>query len=225
MSSVEIHDKFNQCVEGDLMFVHDYIIFHMVDRCTRWYAGIFIVSKTEDECLKGVDSWIKHHGPMIVFVSDSESGLTGEKAQNYFTHHGIQHKPRAKKQQIPHIDRRGALVRGVCHKITAQLKVEGIKLPFEMVYHESTFVTNAMLAINNYTPYNALYGRVPNLLPPINVVGQAAGQENLTLRHAHRLREIAVMAMVQHTSRLRIHRALKTRTMRLRTTKDYKIGC
>ena len=63
VASASLADHFNHQVEADLMFVYDWIIFHMIDRCTRWYHAILIPSKTEDSMIDGISSWIKHHGP------------------------------------------------------------------------------------------------------------------------------------------------------------------
>ena len=38
--SVSLTDAFNQQVECDLLFVHKHIVFHMLDRCTRWHAPL-----------------------------------------------------------------------------------------------------------------------------------------------------------------------------------------
>ena len=47
-SNVEIPDTFNHQVECDLLFVEKYIIFHMLDRCTRWHAAALIPNKEEE---------------------------------------------------------------------------------------------------------------------------------------------------------------------------------
>ena len=69
--------------------------------------------------------------------------------------------------QVAYIDRRGALVREVIHNIVTQLQTEGIECPFGHVLSEATFCSNALLSTNQCTPYNAVYGRVPALLPGI----------------------------------------------------------
>ena len=45
--SVDIPDTFNKQVECDLLFIHKHVIFHMLDRCTRWHAGALIPDKLE----------------------------------------------------------------------------------------------------------------------------------------------------------------------------------
>ena len=46
--SVDIPDTFNKQVECDLLFVHKHIIFHMLDRCTRWHSGMLVPDKQEE---------------------------------------------------------------------------------------------------------------------------------------------------------------------------------
>ena len=77
---------------------------------------------------------------------------------------------------------------------------------------EATFCGNALLSINNVTPYNAVYGRVPTLLPDINSSLPDGEGLDTASRDSNRLREIAVQAMVEGTARARIQRALRAKT-------------
>ena len=52
----------------------------------------------------------------------------------------------------------------------AQLEAEGIKIPFKYILSEAVFCGNALLAVNDSTPYNAVYGRVPRVLPSIDQI-------------------------------------------------------
>ena len=91
---------------------------------------------------------------------------------------------------------------------------EGITdIPLSRRVSEAIFSGNALLSVNDATPYNAVYGRVPNLLPDINTatldgIGALPG----TIRHSSRLREIAIQKMVEQTACDRIDRASHTRT-------------
>ncbi len=104
------------------MFMHDVIIFHMVDRCTRWYHSVIVPNRLEPTLLDALDSWVRIHGPMKELVMDQETGIQASaKVREYFQRKQIHYEPRAKGQQVPYIDRRGALIRGVIHKIISQL--------------------------------------------------------------------------------------------------------
>ena len=69
--------------------------------------------------------------------------------------------------------------------------------------------------VGGSTPYNALYGRVPRILPEIEQFDSVGETERLNpglIRHANRLREISVQAMIEGSARARFGRAINTRT-------------
>ena len=102
---------------------------------------------------------------------DNESGLArSDAAKRYFARKGIQLHPRGKEQHAPHIERRGALLRDTIHKIESQIKEEGLTIPFASILADAVFVGNALLSINGSTPYNAVCGRVPLILPGIDQI-------------------------------------------------------
>ena len=70
------------------------------------------------------------------------------------------------------MERRGALLRDTIHRIESQLDVEGIVIPFSHILSEAIFCGNAVLIIRDSTPYNAVYGRVPRLLPSIDQIAE-----------------------------------------------------
>ena len=226
VASAEMADEFNQQVECDLMFMGDWQIFHMIDRCTRWYLGVITPGKHDDEIQDGLDEWFKVHGWPKEIISDPERGVVSKSTQEWLARKGITYVPRAKKQQVPHIDRRGALVRDVIHKMVDQLKVEGIKMPFKQILAEAVFITNAMLTINNTSPYAAVYGRVPQILPDINSFDMDPATTTFapTIRCAQRLREVAVQAIIQQTAYERAQRALSTRSVPAGELLGLKIG-
>ena len=85
---------------------------------------------------------------------------------------------------------------------------------FSSIFSEAVFCGNAILIINNNTPYNGIYGRIPCVLPSVSQItgpsGQGAKSDN-TLRHVHRMREISVGAIVELSARARLGRAMDTR--------------
>ena len=228
VASVDLPEAFNKQVEGDLMFVYKSIVFHLIDRCTRWYQSDEITDKEEDTLIDGVDSWCSHHGPMQELIMDCESSMVkSHKMKEYLFRKGIDLKPRAPGQQVSYIDRRGALVRDAIHKIVEQLREEGIEVPFRHILGEATFCTNALLSVNGCTPYNALYGRVPHLLPGLDQF-DADNERDLpnpgTIRHTHRLREISVQSVIEGTAKERAKRALSSKTIPAGQRENYKPG-
>ena len=76
VASVELADQFNNQVEADIWFVYKFMIFHMVDRCTRWHAATVISSKEESCLIEALEeNWIQLHGPMKELITDMESGI------------------------------------------------------------------------------------------------------------------------------------------------------
>ena len=126
MASVEQADSFNQQVEGDLLFVLTYIIYHLIDRCARWHTACLIPSKEDHVLIDALNAmWVGVHGPMRELIRDGESGIArAELARQYDDRHGIKCVPKAKEQQVAHIDRRGELLRDTTHRVTPQCEAE-----------------------------------------------------------------------------------------------------
>ena len=146
------------------MFCHKLIILHMIDRCARWYHALEVNNKEEEELINAIDSWCNIHGPQSELLVDQETAnYRSAKARYYFRHKGIKVVPRATGQQVTYI-------RDVIHNIVSQLQAEGVECPFSHVLSEATFCSNALLSINQCTPYNAVYGRVLALLPGLDQI-------------------------------------------------------
>ena len=226
VTTYDLPDKFNERVEMDLMFVYDKVVATFVDCATRWCHTVIIKDKKEQSMLEALDSWCAIHGPMKKLVTDSESAIYRDRVtQEALKRRGIQHIPRARGQQIGTVDRRIALLRDAIHKVVDQLKVEMTTESFRHVISDTTFASNCLLSINGMTPYMAVYGRVPCMLPPIDIPD--ANNENAlpgTIRYTMRIREIAIETMVRCTAKARADRALSTRTVSAGQSQGYKIG-
>ena len=99
----------------------------MIDRCTRRYRAVEVSSNGEEELINAIDNWYRIHGPPAELIMDQETAIyLSAKARDYFHRKGIKLVPRATGQQVAYIDRRGALVREVIHKLVTQLQTEGI---------------------------------------------------------------------------------------------------
>ena len=84
------------------------------------------------------------------------------------------------------------ILRVACHKCQTQLAAEGISVNFEHVLADAVFSKNALLSIGEGTPYVALLGRVPSLLPQLEHITGTAHLDDETgiegSRNVHRLR-------------------------------------
>ena len=165
---------------------------------------------------------------MKELILDGESGIVVSEVTNtYLRRHGIELRGRAKDQHARYVERRGALLRDTVHRIEAQLDVEGIAIPFSHILSEAIFCGNALLTIRDSSPYNAVYGRVPRILPGIDQIAEPnSSAEPLPglIRHAHRLREVSIQAMVEGSAAARLGRAMNTRTTMSAEHFNLKVG-
>ena len=88
-SNVEIAIAFNAQVEYDLLVIHKYIIFRMIDRCTRWHAAKLIPGKLETTRAKAIDElWVSTNGAPKELILDGASlgpnTRTGTSHRNAF---------------------------------------------------------------------------------------------------------------------------------------------
>ena len=86
---------------------------------------------------------------------------------------------------------------------------------FATILAEAVFAGNALLSINGYSPYNAVYGRLPDILPDLNCIDLPVepGASNMpgTIANTHKLRETAIEAIVSASAKARLNRAMEQR--------------
>ena len=67
-------------------------------------------------------------------IMDGESDIATDEAARYnLRRNGITYVPRALKQKVFYIDRRGALLRDTVHRVFAQSEQEGISVEFKFI--------------------------------------------------------------------------------------------
>ncbi|CAE7940212.1 unnamed protein product [Symbiodinium sp. KB8] len=149
-------------------------------------------------------AWIGIHGPMECLVSDGESGLWKEEIAGRLKRQGVTLKPRAPQQHARFIERRGAVLRVTMHVMQEQLDREGLVYTFPSLLAEAIFAGNALTHVGGSTPYQAVYGRQPAMLPALDApdhqdhesISAAGDRQRASIRHA------ALQAMIQATSLL-----------------------
>ncbi|CAE7353799.1 RE1 [Symbiodinium sp. CCMP2592] len=207
--------RFNQHVEVDLLFYRTHIVLHLICRATRWHGGCVVQSKQGEELFEALQTaWIGIHGPMETLVSDGESGLWREEIAGRLKRQGVNLKPRAPQQHARFIERRGAVLRVTMHVMQEQLDREGLVYTFPSLLAEAIFAGNALTHVGGSTPYQAVYGRQPAMLPALDApdhqdhesISAAGDRQRASIRHA------ALQAMIQATSLARLNRAAHTRT-------------
>ena len=207
--SLSIAMAFNEIVETDLLFYKEHIVHHFVCRASRWHSAVESPSKLADQLLENISTaWINQYGPMQTLVSDQESGLNTEDAIKKLKRLGVIIKFRGKDQHARYVERRGAILRHTMHVMQSQADREGIKIPFRELLAQAVFCGNSMTHIGGVTPYQAVLGRQPSILPPI------VDEPGLDDRRESRIREIAIQSMVSATSAARVGRALKAVTQK-----------
>ena len=218
--------KFNQHVEFDLLFYRSFVVCHLVCRATRWHAGCAIPSKEGEVLYENINTcWIGIHGPMQQLIADGETGLWSDAIAQRIKRQGIEMKLRAPQQHARYIERRGAILRATLHVMEEQLEREGLVYTFPALLAEAIFAGNALVHVGGSTPYQAVYGRQPAMLPPLEIPDMPERENvgEIGDRQRSYVREAALQAMIQATSLARINRAAHTRTSP-DSTREFKEG-
>lgn len=218
---------FNLEVEGDLIFIthqgESPPILHLVDRGVRWSFACVLADRTTTSILNGLDQWVTVFGPMQVLIFDGETGLDDAAATQYFDLKGITKRTSAPGQHVRICDRRTQVLRDTVHKITSQLSEEGIAVPLGRVLAEAVYAGNALTSIRGVSPYTAVLGRVPPLLPDALAITDDT-DVHTTAQHTHRLREIAIQCIVEASAQDRLKRASNTITKPAAEEFGYRLG-
>ncbi|CAE7222318.1 unnamed protein product [Symbiodinium sp. CCMP2592] len=218
--------KFNQQVEFDLLFYRTFIVCHLICRATRWHAGCAIPNKEGEAIYESIcTNWVSIHGPMQQLIADGESGLWSEAVASRLKRQGVELKLRAPQQHARFIERRGAILRATLHVMEEQLEREGLVYTFPSLLAEAIFAGNALVHVGGSTPYQAVYGRQPAMLPPLEIPDMAESEQvgEAGDRQRSYIREAALQAMVQATSLARLNRAARTRTSP-DSTREFSVG-
>ena len=94
---------------------------------------------------------------------------------------------------------------------------EGLAVP--CVLSEAVYATNALTSVNGHSP---VFGHVPPMLPDVMAVADDTGAPSSM--HSHRLREVALQAVIEGTAKDRGTRALKTVTRATGEEPEYTVG-
>ena len=231
IASSKLVTSFNQEVECDIVFSKHqgeqkkFLMF--VDRGVRWTATAEIATKSTEDLLDTIDAtWISIFGPMKTLIVDGETGLDDEDSTWFFQVRGITKQTAAVGQHTRIADRRVQILRSSLHKISAQLAADGVAMPFKRVLAEATFVINVISSIGGVSPYVAVFGRAPALLPELGPHGPVNDDRdtNCPIHHSARIRELAIQTITEQTARDRLRVALKTPTKPTGQELEFKVG-
>ena len=223
--AVRLSIRFNQCVQVDLLFYEcaatpvgrslaarpptNHIVLHMVDECIRWSTTVEIPTKNVEDITEAIQvHWLKLYGAPSLMIWDGERAMVSNEASQWASRNQLQLIQRAKHKKAWVAERHNEILRHSMHKTQTQLAAEGISIKLSLVLADATYAKNALLTIGEGTPYIALYGRVPPLLPQIEHIAGTAHLNDETgiegSRHDHRLHEVTVAPMVETLAERRL---------------------
>ena len=129
---------------------------------------MLVTGKTEEALTSAISAcWINVFGPMQRLTLDEETGMRGRVAQDWAVYCGVTLHFKAPRQKAWLVERHNEILRQALHRTETQVKQESLISSFQWVLAIVTFMHNALICINGSTPYNALFGRQPPILPPL----------------------------------------------------------
>ena len=132
-------------------------------------------------------------------------------------------KYKAPRQRAWLVERHNGILREAMHRTEQQCKKEGLIATVEQVLATVVLMHNSLICINNSTPYQALLGRQPAMLPPLEggyleekaprsdkgpeIHPEVVDLDVVAQRDMARVREIAACNIIQATAIARLQRA------------------
>ena len=97
--AMRMSTRFNQGVQGDLMFyadagpqrARDHVILHLIDECIKWTVAVKIANKETTTIIDAMTThWIRHYGAPDLLIWDGEGALGSDEAKTWATRWGIE---------------------------------------------------------------------------------------------------------------------------------------
>ena len=219
---------FNVEVEGDLMFVKhagdQHIVLVLTDRGVRWTSTALVSDRRTSTLLDAFDTvWVAIFGPPQVLLFDGEAGLNDDESTTYFQLRGITKRTAAPRQHTRIVDRKIAILRDTLHKLNTQLSEDGLHVPMRRLLCESTFALNSLTSVNGCSPYSAVLGRVPSLLPSDDAL-MSDNTSDMASKHTYRLRELCVQSIAEGSAKERMRRAMHTPSRPAAEEFEFRLG-
>ena len=228
--------EFNEEVQFDLLFYHSLLepergnipIAHLIDACVR-FSRTGVTRKDEISLTTTIAAlWISLFGPMGVLVLDEETGMRGQAVIDWSSTHGVHLKFKAPRQKAWIVERHNEVLRRGLHGTESQLLAEDIRVPFEQVLATVTFMGNSLTVVNTSTPYQAVLGRQPAMLPPLDGghLGQveSMARPETNARFEARVREVAAVNIIESLAVARLDRASRSKTRGAIELSQHSVG-
>ena len=171
--------------------------------------------------------WLRVFELPAYIISDQEGALFSDEGAIWADRWNIELRSKARNSHAHVIERRNELLRQQYHRIRSQANHEGLNVTKVQLLDESLFACNAMLAVHGTTPYEALFGRTPQLLRDLSTSSGPALDDlsgGRCSRHIHRLRETSLTKIIQGHAEERLRIADRSRTRPAVQTLDLKPG-
>ena len=124
-TTVRLSTRFNQAVQGDLMFYadetgqtpQDYIILHLIDECIRWTVAEEVANKDATTLLEAITTkWIQQYGAPDMMIWDGETSLSSDEAKVWADRWNIELIIRPKDTEAWIAERHHEILRTQLHK-------------------------------------------------------------------------------------------------------------
>ena len=182
-----------------MLFYKDYIVFHVLDRCTGFHAGqeandSSAGAKSEDVLIDLYSTtWVTHHGPFETLYVDGESGLTNPNAKARLQRLGTKVQVRAPEQNARFLERRGRALRLCLPEAEDQCGRESLSINLKSLLAECVCISKALTFVDEVSPYPCAYVRTPTLLQNF---AMTADEPNGTQQQC--IRTISIDAMMDY---------------------------
>ena len=99
MQVVEMTERPNTTIEADILFAHEFMVWHMIDIADRWHAASQIPNTNALTFQEPIGvTWLQIFGPFKTLVIDDEQGIAAASTIGYLKRLGISVQIRGKNQ-------------------------------------------------------------------------------------------------------------------------------
>jgi hypothetical protein len=166
MVKTSLAGQFNEMVYADLVFSGDWVFLLVVDDCIRFMH----IPVCDFKSFQGIEKclgrgWLAHFGTPARIRTDKERALAHETFGSYCEKLGIKRELVTAKDdhaRLGVIDRRVQMFRHMLNTLHDMLASDGCKVEPEDLASESMIAIDTMLSYCGSSPYQCLYGALPN---------------------------------------------------------------
>eukprot|EP00959_Pyramimonas_sp_CCMP1952_P120283 2515257-Pyramimonas_sp.AAC.1 len=119
----------------------------------------------------------RQFGPAKVLYSDGEGALNNDTLKAVLKAKGTELDIRARGQHATTIEARNGILRHLLRVMEAELNRLDIPLVFTRLLHEALFAASAFTFYNEVSPYSAVFGWRPAMVPDLPVLDHEQSTE------------------------------------------------